>query len=72
QSGGAALRGIVQKSIESGFGEFQKVRTFVDKQIKPAMEGVQSIPTVTTEIRKLKTKIEELEKKLSSRGKKKK
>ena len=72
KSGGEALKGIVQKSIESGFDEFKKVRTFVDKQIKPAMENVQSIPTVATDIRKLKSKIEDLEKKLKTYEKKKK
>lgn len=63
-TGGEALKEFVQKSIESAGREIQQVRTFVDKQIKPTMEGVQSIPTVAQEVRQLKFKIETLEKKL--------
>ncbi|MBI4224268.1 MAG: hypothetical protein HY609_04990, partial [Deltaproteobacteria bacterium] len=46
--------------------EFKRVRTFVDKQIKPTVESVQSIPTVASEIRQLKSKIEALERKLKA------
>lgn len=63
-SGGEALKEFVQKSWESGSKEIQQVRTFVDKQIKPTVESLQSIPTVAQEIRNLKTKIETLERKL--------
>ncbi|MBI4124439.1 MAG: polyhydroxyalkanoate synthesis regulator DNA-binding domain-containing protein [Deltaproteobacteria bacterium] len=59
QSGGEVLKGIVQD-------EFKRVRTFVDKQIKPTVESVQSIPTVASEIRQLKSKIEALERKLKA------
>lgn len=64
QSGGEAIKGFVQRSLESGMGEFQKAREFVDKQIKPTVESIQSIPTVAQEIRQLKAKIESLEQKL--------
>lgn len=64
QSGGEVLKGIVQD-------EFKRVRTFVDKQIKPTVESVQSIPTVAGEIRQLRSKIEALEKKLKSYEEKK-
>ena len=64
-SGGEALKEFVQKSWESGSKEIQQVRTFVDKQIKPTVESLQSIPTVAQEIRNLKTKIETLERKLN-------
>ena len=63
-SGGEALKEFVQKSWESGSKEIQQVRTVVDKQIKPTVESLQSIPTVAQEIRNLKTKIETLERKL--------
>lgn len=64
QTGGEAIKEFVQKSLESGMGEFQKAREFVDKQIKPTVESIQSIPTVAQEIRQLKFKIESLERKL--------
>ena len=70
QSGGEALKGFVQRSLESGIGEIQKAKEFVDKQIKPTVESIQSIPTVAQEIRHLKTKIENLEKKLKEYEKK--
>lgn len=57
QSGGEVLKEFVQD-------EFKRVRSFVDKQIKPTVESVQSIPTVASEIRQLKSKIESLERKL--------
>lgn len=63
-SGGEVLKEFAQKSWESGFKEIQQVKTFVDKQIKPTVESLQSIPTVAQEIRQLKTKIETLERKL--------
>lgn len=63
-SGGEVLKELVQKSWESGIKEIKQVQTFVDKQIKPTLESVQSIPTVASEIKHLKAKIEGLEKKL--------
>ncbi|MDO8526361.1 MAG: polyhydroxyalkanoate synthesis regulator DNA-binding domain-containing protein [Deltaproteobacteria bacterium] len=63
-TGGEALKDFVQKSIENAGTEIQQVRTFVDKHIKPAMEGVQSIPTVAQEVKQLRTKIDSLEEKL--------
>ena len=71
QSGGEVIKEFVQKSLESGMGEFQKARNFVDKQIKPTVESIQSIPTVAQEIKNLKTKIESLEEKLQRYERKK-
>ena len=70
-SGGEAIRGLLQRSLESGAKEFGAVKEFVDKQIMPTVESVQQIPTVASEIRSLKTKIEQLEKKLQEQEKKK-
>lgn len=70
ESGGGVLKEIVQRSWESGKKEIEHVRNFVDKQIKPTVESVQSIPTVAQEIRHLKAKIELLEKKLKEQEKK--
>lgn len=70
-SGGEVLKEIVQKSWESGLKEIKQVRTFVDKQIKPTVESVQSIPTVANEVRQLRAKIEMLEKKLKEYEEKK-
>lgn len=64
ESSGEALKEFVQKSWESGRKEIEQVKSFVDKQIKPTMESMQSFPTVANEIRQLKSKIESLEKKL--------
>ncbi len=64
QSGGEVLKDFVQRSLESGIGEIQKAKQFVDKQIKPTVESIQSIPTVASEIRQLKSKIESLERKI--------
>lgn len=66
-TGGEAIKEFVQKSIESAGREIQQVRTFVDKQIKPTVESVQSIPTVAQEVRQLKSKIEQLEAKLKEK-----
>lgn len=71
-TGGEALKEFVQKSWESGVKEIRQVRTFVDKQIIPTVENVQSIPTVAQDIRQLKTKIESLENKLRQYEKTKK
>lgn len=70
-SGGEVLKEIVQKSWESGLKEIKQVRTFVDKQIKPTVESVQSIPAVANEVRQLRAKIEMLEKKLKEYEEKK-
>ena len=70
-SGGEAIRVLLQRSLESGAKEFGAVKEFVDKQIMPTVESVQQIPTVASEIRSLKTKIELLEKKLQDQEKKK-
>lgn len=69
-SGGEALKELVQKSIVTAGREIQQVKTFVDKQIKPTVESVQSIPTVAQEIKNLRSKIEMLEFKLREYEKK--
>ena len=63
-TGGEFLKDILQKSWESGIKEIQQVKTFVDKQVKPTETTTHSIPTVASEIRQLKSKIDLLEKKL--------
>lgn len=63
-SGEEVIKIFVQKSWESGKKEIQHVKEFVDQKIKPTVESVQNIPTVASEIRHLKLKIEVLEKKL--------
>ncbi len=70
-TGGEALKELVQKSIVSAGREIQQVKTFVDKQIKPTVESVQSIPTVAQEIKHLRSKIELLESKLREYEKRK-
>lgn len=70
-TGGEALKGIFQKSLESGFHEISVVKEFVDKQIKPKIESVQNLPNVSQDIRNLKAKIEILENKLKEYEQKK-
>ena len=54
----------MQRSGENIARDFGVVKEFVDKQIRPTLESVQSIPTVASEIRSLRSKIDQLEKKL--------
>lgn len=61
QGGGLALKDLVTR----GAKEFSYVKEFVDDKVKPAVENIQSIPTVHAEIEMLKKKIEALEKKLT-------
>jgi len=63
-SSGETLRDFVQRSGENIARDFGVVKEFVDKQIRPTLESVQSIPTVASEIRSLRSKIDQLEKKL--------
>ncbi|HPQ80452.1 MAG TPA: polyhydroxyalkanoate synthesis regulator DNA-binding domain-containing protein [bacterium] len=63
QGGGEALREIMTR----GAHELGHVREFVDSKVKPAVENIQSIPTVQAELDAMKRKIEALEKKLSER-----
>jgi polyhydroxyalkanoate synthesis repressor PhaR len=70
RNSGEALKGLVQKSLENGAKEFSTIRQFVDEKIRPTVESVQNIPTVQMEIRVLREKIEELERRLRSPGRK--
>lgn len=65
QGGGEAIKDLVFR----GAREISQVRDFMDDKVRPAVENIQSIPTVHAEIEILKKKIEALEKKLSSHGK---
>ncbi|MFH0799082.1 MAG: polyhydroxyalkanoate synthesis regulator DNA-binding domain-containing protein [Pseudomonadota bacterium] len=66
QGGGEALRDLVTL----GAREIGHVREFVDDKVRPAVENIQSIPTVQAEIESLRKKIEALEKRLGSRERK--
>jgi len=70
QSGGETIRDIVSKAVESGGREFQHVREIVDEKIRPTMEHIRELPTVQTEVRNLRQKIEALEAKIKSYEKK--
>ncbi len=65
---GGALREFLAKTIESGVREIGHVREFVDEKIRPAVEGVQSIPSVQAELKSLREKIEALENDLRSKS----
>lgn len=65
-TGGGAIKEIMQRSWESGVREVEIVKDFVDKQIKPKVEIIQSLPAVSQEIRQLRSKIEHLEQKLKN------
>lgn len=71
QTGGGILKEFVQRSWESGKKEIEQVKSFVDKQILPTVESAKNLPAVAQEIRHLKAKIEQLEKKLKERDGKK-
>ncbi|MBI2346617.1 MAG: transcriptional regulator [Deltaproteobacteria bacterium] len=99
RSGGEAIKGFVQRSVESGVREFssvrdevtdvvdrlvrraslshderanllQLIRNFVDAKIRPAVESVQNIPAVQSEMKGLMARIEELERRLKEYEKK--
>ncbi|MBI4126370.1 MAG: polyhydroxyalkanoate synthesis regulator DNA-binding domain-containing protein [Deltaproteobacteria bacterium] len=65
---GGALRELLAKTIESGVREIGHVREFVDEKIRPAVENVQSIPTLQSELKHLREKLETLEADLRRRG----
>lgn len=60
RSSGETIREIAHKAIETG-------AHFVDDTIKPAVKGVQKIPTVQHEIQSLLNRIEDLEKRLDTK-----
>ncbi len=65
QGGGEAIRELVVR----GAKELSHVREFVDDKVRPAVENIQSIPTVQAEIEALRKKIDGLEKKLAQHEK---
>lgn len=64
---GGVLRELLAKTIESGVREIGHVREFVDEKIRPAMENVQNIPTLQSELKHLREKLETLEENLRRR-----
>ncbi len=70
QSGGDAVRGLVNRAVESGGREYQHVRDIVDEKIRPTMEHIRELPSVQVEIKNLKQKIDALEEKLKGYEKK--
>lgn len=57
QTGGEAIKGLLQKDLSG-------VKNFVEEKLKPTIEGVQNIPTLREELRNLRSKIEQIEKKV--------
>lgn len=70
QSGGDTIRELAQKAIVTGAREIQHMRHFMDDKVKPTYENIQQIPTVQSEIKQLRTKVEALERKVGERKKK--
>ena len=70
QNSGETIREIVQKTIETGAREIQSVKSFVDDKVRPAVENIQHMPSVHSEIKQLHAKVEALERKLAEREKK--
>lgn len=66
RSGGETIKGFVQKSFTGGFKEIDQVKGFYESKIKPTLENVQNIPSVQSEMKNLRKRIEELESKLNS------
>ncbi|MFH1874706.1 MAG: polyhydroxyalkanoate synthesis regulator DNA-binding domain-containing protein [Pseudomonadota bacterium] len=64
QSGGEAIKDIMQKTFVSGARELESVRNFVDGKVKPAVESIQQISHVQTELKSLHSKLNSLEQKL--------
>lgn len=60
QGGSVALRDLVSR----GAKEFTHVKEFVDDKVRPAVENIQSIPALQSEIEMLKRKLESFEKRL--------
>ena len=67
QSGGEIISDFVSKAVTSGGREIQTVRKIVDENIKPAVEHIRDLPSVQTEIKDLKSRLSELEDKLTKR-----
>ncbi|MBI4212573.1 MAG: polyhydroxyalkanoate synthesis regulator DNA-binding domain-containing protein [Deltaproteobacteria bacterium] len=54
--------------IRTGQEALSPIREFVDEKLKPTLENVQHLPSLQTEIRQLRNRIEILEKKLRSQN----
>lgn len=64
------LEGLVRRgsiSRDEGYKLLATIRKFIESKVKPTIENVQNLPTVQSEVRYLKKKLEDLEKKLSTR-----
>ncbi|MBI2980982.1 MAG: hypothetical protein HYY44_01535 [Deltaproteobacteria bacterium] len=64
QSGGEKIVDFVQTSLSSGVSSISHVRDEAEKKLKTAIESVSAIPSVQTEIRALRKKIDFLESQL--------
>ena len=60
QTGGETIKGFVQN-------EFTHVKSFVEEKVKPTIENMQHIPALHDEIKFLRTRLENLEKKLTKK-----
>lgn len=67
QSGGEIISDFVNKAVESGGREIQTVRKIVDENIRPAVEHIRDLPSVQNEIKDLKSRLGDLEHKLTAR-----
>lgn len=54
----------IDKILKKGDDSIDEVRSFIDEKVKPTFENVSSLPSVHAEMRGLRKKIEQLEKKL--------
>lgn len=57
-------------NYDEGSRLLDNIKNFIESKIKPTMENVQNIPTVQSEVKNLKHKLSELEKKMNSYQKK--
>jgi polyhydroxyalkanoate synthesis repressor PhaR len=60
QTGGETIRELVQS-------EFTHVKSFVEEKVKPTIQNVQNIPVVQQELKNLRERLENLEKKLKKK-----
>lgn len=68
------LEGLVKRgsiSRDEGFKLLYNIKKFIESKIKPTVESFQNIPTVQNEVRSLRKKLEDLEKKLNTKPTKK-
>lgn len=69
------LEGLVKRgsiSRDEGYQLLGNIKKFIESKVKPTVENVQNIPSVQLEVKNLRKKLDDLEKKLNSyEGKKK-